>query len=176
MFENIGEDEQLDLFRAAYELVTGQHLRRVRKSERPDYICRRPDGSLVGVEFTMITRDPEASSAAQILDNVDHMDGCDAVQAVGEAVMKKGAKRAEPTWQLPHSSILVISTPDCPISDIQPHLDEGLQAEFQESGFTEVWISDHTDVEAYGTVELFGLVPKKWWGYHPRPWTGNPYG
>ena len=49
MFEEIYELEQLEYFRLAYRQVTGQLLKRVRKSERPDFICKRPDGSLVGI-------------------------------------------------------------------------------------------------------------------------------
>lgn len=176
MFESIDEAEQFERFRSAYKHVTGEWLKRVRKSERPDYICRRPDGSLVGIEFTLITRDPETSQWSEILDNVEFMDGFDGVWAAGDAIMRKGTKRAEPDWQLPDSSILVLSTPDCPISEMRSHLDDALQAEFEESGFTEIWIADHTEVDAYGSIELFGLVPKRWWGCHARPWAGKPYG
>jgi hypothetical protein len=68
MFEIIDEADQLEYFKLAYRQVTGQLLKKVRKSERPDFICKRPNGSLVGVEFTLITRDPESSSCANILD------------------------------------------------------------------------------------------------------------
>ena len=176
MFESIDEAEQFERFRSAYKHVTGEWLRRVRKSERPDYICRRTDGSLVGVEFTLITRDPETAQWDQTLDDKEFMDGLDAVLAVGGAIIGKGRKRSEPDWQLPELSILVLSTPDCPISEMEFHLEKAMQPEFEESGFTEIWIADHTEVEAYGSIELFGLVPKKWWGYHARPWAGKPYG
>ena len=176
MFESIDEPEQFERFRSAYKRVTGEWLRRVRKSERPDYICRRTDGSLVGVEFTLITRDPETAQWDQTLDDKEFMDGLDGVLAVGSAIIGNGRKRSEPDWQLPESSILVLSAPDCPISEMEFHLEKAMQPEFEESGFTEIWIADHTEVEAYGNIELFGLVPKKWWGYHARPWAGKPYG
>ena len=176
MFELISEAEQFEWFRAAYRHVTGEWLSRVRKSERPDYICRRADGSLVGIEFTLITHNPEASQWGQILDGKEYMDGLEGVLTVGHAIMRKGKKRAEPDWHLPDSSILVLSTADCPISEMDLQLDQGLQPEFEESGFTEIWIADHTEGEAYPSIELFGLVPKKWWGCHARPWTGKPYG
>jgi hypothetical protein len=176
MFDNITERDQFRLFRRAYKVITGDWLKRVRKSERPDYICERRDGSIVGVEFTLITRNPDQSQWGAIIDKVEYMDGQDAVLLIGEAIAKKGKKRAEPTWQFPESSILVLSTPDCPISDFEYFLDKSLQPEFQESGFSEIWIADHTELEAYGTIELFGLVPDTWWGHHPCPHRGKPYG
>ena len=51
-----------------------------------------------------------------------------------------------------------------------------LLAECKRSGFSEVWIADHTETEEYGTVELFGLFPEKYWGFHSRPWAGKPFG
>jgi hypothetical protein len=110
-----------------------------------------------------------------VLDGVEFMNGMDGILTVGEAIMRKASKRAESDWQLPASSILVLSTPDCPISEIVYHFDAQLQTEFVESGFTEIWIADHTAVDAYGDIELFGLVPKRWWGYHPNLWRGKPH-
>ena len=168
------ETEQLRLFRDAYSEATGQRLRRVRKSERPEFICKRPDGALVGIEFTLITRDPQSSSWDSILDNVEYMDGCDASIEIQAAISRKAAKRAQPDWQLPDSSILVLSTPDCPISDLEYYVEE-VRAEFEGSGFTEIWLADHTETDAYGAVELFCLWPDSWWGHYPR-WRGKPFG
>jgi len=185
MFEEIDEFEQLEYFRLAYRQVTGQLLKRVRKSERPDFICKRPDGSLVGIEFTLITRDPESSSWASILDGIEYMDGLDGREIAIEAISRKGAKLKEkntdaPDWQLPNSSILVLSTPDCPISEIENFLDEGsleeLKETCQQSGFYEIWIADHTEVDAYSNIELFGLFPAEYFGYHPNNSRGKPYG
>jgi hypothetical protein len=174
MFELIGETEQLRLFRDAYRDATGQRLRVVRKSERPDFICKRPDGTLVGVEFTLVTRDPESSSWDSILNGVEYMDGSDASMEIQAAVSRKAAKRAGPDWQLPDSSILVLSTPDCPISDLAYYLN-GVRGEFEGSGFTEIWLADHSETEAYGAVELFCLWPDEWWGWYRRQ-RGKPFG
>jgi hypothetical protein len=53
------EEEELYLFLDAYAIVTGDCLGCVQQSERPDFICERSDGSLVGVELTRIMRHPE---------------------------------------------------------------------------------------------------------------------
>ena len=185
MFEEIDEIEQLEYFRLAYRQVTGQLLRRVRKSERPDFICKRPDDSLVGVEFTLISRDPDESSWDSILDGDEYMDGLEGLDLVSVAIATKGTKLknknpATTAWQLANSSILVLSTPDCPITEIETFLNDDTREELleicQQSGFSEIWLADHTEVEAYGSIELFGLFPIEFWGYHPNYSRGKPYG
>ena len=162
MFENIDESEQLKYFQQAYKGVTGELLKRVSKSERPDYICKRPDDSLVGVEFTLITRDPEESSWDSILDGDEYMDGLEGLDFVSAAIATKGAKLKNANsetkaWQLANSSILVLSTPDCPITEIETFLNDDTREELleicQQSGFSEIWLADHTEVEAHGSIE-----------------------
>jgi hypothetical protein len=185
VFRNIEESEQLKYFQQAYKQVTGESLKQVRKSERPDYICKRPDGSLVGVEFTLITRDPDESNWDSILDGDENMDGMEGLDYVNTAIVIKGAKlentNTETTpWQLPDSSILVLSTPDCPITEIEIFFSGDSREELleicQTSGFSEIWIADHTEVEAYGSIELFGLFPIEFWGRHRNYYRGKPYG
>jgi len=177
MFEYIDELEQLECFRSAYFHAIGQRVHSIRKSERPDFICKRVDGSLLGVEFTVIARDPESAIDDNILCQREFMDGLDGVNSIEAAITNKGVKRSEATWQLADSSILVLSTPDCPISEIEKHFNrEEILLVCKESGFSEVWIADHTEAEAYGTIELFCLWPEEGWGHYPRPWTGKPYG
>ena len=182
---NIDESQQWEYFRLAYRQVTGQLLKKVRKSERPDFICKRPDGSLVGIEFTLITRDPESSSCDSILDGTEYMNGYDGIQDAIEAISAKaeklkGKNSGATDWQLPNSSILVLSTPDCPISEIEKFLVGDLLEELtetcQQSGFSEIWIADFTEIDAYSSIELFGLLPAERFGYHPDRSRGKPYG
>ena len=47
----------------------------------------------------------------------------------------------------------------------------------EETGFLEVWLADYTGIEAYGDIELFGLKPEKYWGFHERESPSlKPYG
>jgi hypothetical protein len=48
------EVEDIEVFVDAYERATGEKLEIEEVDESPDAICRRPDGSLVGVEHTRI--------------------------------------------------------------------------------------------------------------------------
>jgi hypothetical protein len=116
---------------------------------------------------------------------VEYMDGLDAVGAICETISRKGEKmalkeRGIQEWQQSKSSILVLSTPDCPISEIESSLNKHMRKEVLEacvqSGFSEVWFADHTKTEAFGSVELFGLFPEEFWGHHPNLPYGKPYG
>jgi hypothetical protein len=81
---------------------------------------------------------------------------------------------------IPNSSIPVLSTPDCPISKIEKFLDEASLEELMEtchqSGFSEIWIAGHTEVDAYGNIELFGLLPVEHFGHHTNHSRRKPYG
>jgi len=61
--------------------------------------------------------------------------------------------------------------------DVLQLLLAGMNDEFKDHGFAELWLADYSALEAYGDIELFGLFPEKWWGYHQRPWSDRkPYG
>jgi hypothetical protein len=61
--------------------------------------------------------------------------------------------------------------------DVLRHLLDGMNDEFEDHGFAEVWLADYSGLEAYGDIELFGLFPNQWWGHHQRPWPDRkPYG
>jgi hypothetical protein len=62
------------------------------------------------------------------------------------------------------------------LSQLTPYLEDLGPEEFTEHGFQEVLIADHSGLDAYGDVELFGLFPKTLWGYHERVYRGKPYG
>lgn len=80
-------------------------------------------------------------------------------------------------WLFSDNAILVIQLIDCPLSELEIFLDQSLQVDFADTGFTEIWIGDYTEVDVYGFIELFGLHPLKWRGYYPRPdFFSKPYG
>ncbi len=59
---------------------------------------------------------------------------------------------------------------------MEKYADENFQADCEQSGFTEIWVADHTETDAYGTIELFGIAPKEFFKAYSRPWTGKAYG
>ena len=48
--------------------------------------------------------------------------------------------------------------------------------EYTEAGFAEIWIADHSTIDAFGCVELFGLHPERIAGYYALTAGRKPYG
>lgn len=172
MFRRISEEDQIEQFVAAYHEVTGESLKLVRKRERPDFHCHRQSGADVGVEVTIVTRPPDESFFQDSLDAVRTMDADDAAAMICAQIQRKEELRNSPGWFLSESCILLLSTPDCRLSDLDGHL---FADDFQDNGFKEIWIADFTEMEEYGEIELFGLKPLTYWGHHRRD-RGKPFG
>ena len=62
--------------------TTGESLAIIECSERPDFICKRPDGTLVGVELTRVMRDPESARCDLIMMRQEFRDATDAGCAI----------------------------------------------------------------------------------------------
>jgi hypothetical protein len=132
----------------------------------------------VGVELAKLMRDPETAFWDEALDRRTFRSGDEVFYAAQEAIAKKGAMLKKGPWGNPGNTILVLQLMDCPLSEAKPFFDRSLQVEFAAQGFAEIWIADHTIIEPFGAVDLFGLHPGKWWGFHegPRPHGHKPYG
>jgi len=171
------EEEQLLQFLEAYKENVEEYLSySFGKSERPDFICYRPDGAPVGVEVVRVMRDPMLAQADFILDWIDFMDSENAIDMLYRMIEIKEKKRSQPDWILPDNTILVIQFVDCPVSNLY-QLDESLKRDFESYGFDEIWIADYTGLEAYGDIELYCLYPAQWWGFYERTNPGRkPFG
>jgi hypothetical protein len=111
----------------------------------------------------------------KILDGAPQFDPFHVLDCVYAVVEVKEAKWT--SWRFVGDTILVLQFDYYPLSDVDGLLTVDMAKDFEESGFIEIWIADYTTVEPYGGVELFGLKPAKWWGYHPREdFSSKPYG
>ena len=106
------------------------------------------------------------------MSGVREMDSDKASAMIFDQIQRKDRLLTSPSWDLPESCILLLSIPDCRLSDLADSL---VSEDFQDNGFEEIWIADHTDFDACGEVELFGLKPLAYWGHHRRD-RGKPYG
>lgn len=161
------EESELEHFIDAYEYITGQRLTLIQTSEKPDFLCERDNGSIVGIELTRVMRNPETTQADRILKRQEYMSDTDALGFVYKAIAKKAEKMAKDKWST-NDIILVLQLMDCRLSELKKILDSKLQKDFDSNGFSEIWIADYTGLDAYGDIELFGLYPRKLWGYHQR--------
>lgn len=172
MFRQIPEEQQIREFLDAYREVVVESLTLIAHIDRPDFLCRRENGDDVGVEVTIVTRQPHESFFEDAINGIRTMDADEAAARIFDQVQRKDALRNTPGWHLPENCILLLSIPDCPLSDLADVL---IPEDYQENGFEEIWIADHTEIEEYGQIELFGLKPLKYWGHHRRD-RGKPFG
>ncbi len=171
------EQEELRPFLEAYKHVTGEALKCVREGESPDFVCTRPTGEEVGVELTRVTRSPDEGFADRVLLRKDEQDGQGALDEVFRLLEQKEAKRVKEYGRFAGKTILALQLFDCSLGRLLPFLDDSLRRDFSDNGFLEVWLADYTGVDAYGDIELFGLKPPQWRGYHKRPNPSRkPYG
>jgi hypothetical protein len=89
----------------------------------------------------------------------------------------KAKKLKESSWQTPRSTILVLQLIDYTF-DLMPEKSAvSLSDDFAQFGFQEIWLADHTEVEAFAAVRLIGLFPSEYWGTHDQAsLRGKPYG
>ena len=98
-----------------------------------------------------------------------------ALESLADTIDRKDGKRRTGEWAQRGNTILVLQLHRCPLSDLVPYLEDVGRWEFTGHGFREVVIADHSELDAYGAVELFGLFPRRLWGHHER-YRGKPYG
>ena len=172
------EREEVGLFLDAQEHVTGRSLQLVGGGESPDFVVKRPTSSYAGLELTSVYRDPPHEYVPR---RDDWSAGQDAVSEIWAMADAKAKKRQAPHWRYRLQTILVLMLRDVPLEEVAPFLDDAPSDEFREYGFVEVWVADMTfdHLDRYGgDIELYGILPKKWRGYHRVPgYPGRkPYG
>ena len=65
---------------------------------------------------------------------------------------------------------------DSSIDQVALFLDVQIIREINKTGFYEIWIGDYSILKAYGTIQLYGIKPKKWQGLHDHLNSGKkPY-
>lgn len=175
-FNKDSEREHLNYFLSARKYATGEELVLVRDCESPDFVCRRPDGAFVGIEHTRIEYDPERSEILEACRvGTGELDNFAIFWAAARAMATKEAKRRKPFWKYPDATILVLDLPEGYRIEDWPE-DSSMSADFSNSGFMEVWISDHSSIEAYGEVTAIGLYPSSIWGIQGQGYLwGVPY-
>jgi hypothetical protein len=165
------EEIELGYFLRAYRDAVGQELSVCDSKESPDFVCNRPDGSLVGIELTKVVRDPESRFADEVFFHREAMNPIAAMLGVYYRIAAKELKRQRPNWSFRDRTILVVQIMECPLARFSDELEPFPDPH----GFAEIWLAEYSEREAYGNIELFGLHPADRWGYHPAV-RGKPYG
>jgi hypothetical protein len=170
------EEQHLSYFLDAYSTVTGTTLTVVSSGESPDFICVHPSGELVGVELARSPHDHERAVDDRIWTDRT-MRSYDLLDAVSCMITAKERKRLSPHWRTPNNTILVIELLDYTFDSLRWTDRSSLSDDYASSGFIEIWLADHSTLEAFREVRLIGLYPPHFWGLHPQPaLEGKPYG
>lgn len=154
----------------------GSALRILQPDENPDFICIDESNSVVGLEVTQVTRGPIDSFWARLLDGQIELDPFDASAMIYSLIERKEiARRERYSKKVPHC-ILMLALVNLSLERLFVALD-GLEEDFSEHGFSEVWLVDYSEVDAYRNAEVFGLYPAQNWGHYERPNAHTkPYG
>ena len=175
-FDKETERGHLERFLAARASATGEILTLVSETEAPDFVCRRPNGALVGVEHTRIEYNPERTEILQSCGTYSgELDNFAIFWAAARGIAAKEAKRRKSHWKHPDATILVLDLPEGYRFEDWP-ADSSMANEFSDSGFMEVWISDHSSIEEFGEITAIGLYPSSIWGIQGQGYLwGVPY-
>ncbi|HWB02767.1 MAG TPA: hypothetical protein VG796_07055 [Verrucomicrobiales bacterium] len=170
------EEGHLGHFIDAYAKVTGETLSVSSSGESPDFICTRPSGEVVGVELARSPHDYESASHDRHWTDRT-METYRLLEAVWQMIAAKKAKREAPHWRTPDNTILVIELVDYTFNSLSWASDASLSNDFADAGFVEIWLADHSTLEAFGKIRLIGLYPPRVWGVHRQPaLEGKPFG
>lgn len=171
------EENDLEPFLKEYERITNFSLKIIERTERPDFIVQRSDGTQLGIELTKVMLDPESTFWARVLNGEEQADPVDTAIYLQEAIYRKDIKRSESNWKLSKRTVLLLQLMDSSIDQVVLFLDVQIIKEINKTGFFEIWIGDYSILEAYGTIQLYCIKPKKWRGLHDHLNSGKkPYG
>lgn len=167
------EEEHLLQFLDAYETVTGTGLSLHCRSESPDFICAYPSGDRIGVELARSPHDYGIRVDDRIWTDCT-LPSFDLLASVAAIIATKERLRQSHGWQ---STILVVELLDYSFESLAWTSDSSLADDFADTGFVEIWLSDHSTVEPFGEVRLIGLHPLRVFGLHYQPaLEGKPFG
>jgi len=155
------EEMELEPFLKEYEYITGLALQLINRSERPDFIAKRSDGTRLGIELSKIMRDPQSTFWARVLSGEEFADPVITAINLQESIYRKDAKRSGFGWTLPDRTVLVLQLLDSSIDQVISFLDDQVIKELNETGFFEIWLADYTIFDAFGTIQLYGIKPEK---------------
>ena len=173
-YDRNNERDDVSRFLAARFHAIGEQLTILADSEAPDFICSRPNGTIVGVEITKIEHDPERKELLEAIRSYSgELDIFAIFWGAATSLAKKEKKRLKPHWKLPSATILVLDLPEGYRIEDWPE-DSSYSDEFTDAGFIEVWISDQSSIETHGEPTAIGLYPRAVWGIQGQGYLWGP--
>jgi len=159
------EEEHLFQFLDAYQTVTGMGLSLFCRSESPDFVCTYPSGDHIGVELARSPHDYGSHVDDRIWTDCT-LPSFDLLASVASIIVAKEHLRQSHGWR---STILVVELLDYSFESLAWASDESHADDFAGTGFVEIWLADHSTVEAFREIRLIGLHPSRVFGLHYQP-------
>jgi hypothetical protein len=143
--------------------------------ETPDFVREREDGQQVCIELTKIIAHPETRQYHRLFGSGPL--GCTGVinSGIFKAVSEMAEKLRKGAWTSAQT-ILAIQLFGNPLTETHRALEQIDRHEYDDAGFAEIWIADHSTIDAFGCVELFGIYPERLAGYYALTEPRKHYG
>lgn len=175
-YKKESEREVVDDFNDHYEEITDDYLEVIEQCERPDFLCKRKNGEIVGIEVVQIINGhPDDKFYNQVIKRNNFLPNEESIDLIQSRIYEKSEKLKENDWKLANNTILIIQLSESPLWEIQTALTNELFPDLKDYGFKEIWFVDYSEFEAYQNVELFCLYPEELKGYYRRGMQ-KPYG
>jgi hypothetical protein len=145
------EREHLAIFLDAYARISLDKFVLL-DSETPDFLGHDGEGLVVGVELTQLRFGPKERGARLLFSrgSLDH----DAYWRLLELLNKKQETLERGQWPRCERRILIVMLIDASLDEIAVFETD----KPDERGFTEVWLADYMQLDAFGSVDLFAVV------------------
>lgn len=155
------EELDLDALLPSYERATGFVLTVEEAPEDPDFIMRRSDGLIVGVELTAVRQQGPRDEALfrEIFTGSREWDRDDALDEMWGMIEQKSGKIRNYRTRY---NILVLQNVEANFALLCDGANEIPVEDFASSGFQEIWLADYSELRAgrHQEIELLGLYPK----------------
>jgi hypothetical protein len=157
------EREEIDLeaFLPAYQRATGLILTIEEAAEDPDFIMRRSDDLIVGIELTAIREQgpPDTPLFREILTGTRERDRDDALDDMWSRIEEKSVKIKNYRTRY---NILVLQNVEANFTLLCDGAMQIPVRDFGSTGFQEIWLVDYSELRSgtHQDIELMGLYPK----------------
>jgi hypothetical protein len=158
------EREELDLeaFLPSYKRATCFSLIIEGAAEDPDFIMRRSDGLIVGVELTSIREQgpPDTPFFREIFTGTREWDCDDALDGMWGMIEQKSEKIRNYRTRY---NVLVLQNVETNFARLCDRATQIPVMDFASSGFQEIWLADFSELRSgrHQEVELLGLYPNE---------------
>jgi hypothetical protein len=169
------EYDCLELFSREYKHHFDTDIEVIEKRESPDFLIKK-EGKEFWIELVKVLIPPPSKFANEVFNMPNEIHIVDASDRIQREIYEKNKKRRRKYWDHSNNCILLVDLYDSDMEEIYDYWGDEIRMELRQTGFKEIWISDHRYEESHNTVSITCIKPKKWEGvYEHSQWGKKPY-